>query len=772
MFENRSEIWVSFVSDGSNTDWGWKLTASPLASPAARDKLASDLTLRVIPTNTGGGTSSGNFSLDMMNMASESIPTVSLGLKSFEIGGNVKRPSLGLALSLFELVMECGAVAQAESVFRGAEGSRLLKYFVRCAGVVGEMHPALTKTYLDIVTRIILLFHGFGVAWKRDQGPTASSVVSVTDLSTCNHTIQSLTQHVLQLAHASSKARKAGSAGRVAAPSPLFQAVAQAAVVAASCRGKILSPTSHSEAESYATDKGEHRRTTEAPASPTSSDDVSVTSTADEDLSGVLGCRSNVWRDSGHGTEGAEAHLSSPAAKLLLGPQVQTCYGGRGVRRQLIPADDERVLPIAWGPVFPIITFPIDRNGHNDVPPTTEASASAVGEATTSTVSSAGELTMHSANSTVTGESIQQTVLVDEKKSYSHTIYVKINKIGDVDIGALAIGAALLPLTPADAAGVGSDDAASNTITESTASVDPCLEGVIGSFPHSIGWQLSPIVTAPSSPTTARASGETSAAVTQSSLLSHGATFCWFDEDSQHSRHPPARAPLVPLTERGSMARRLSKSASFIHYFTKSPPPSSSGPPAQVKEQVNLGGDLPSAAPVKSCRTTAFSEGDIIGITLSVPSILTTTSSSSTSTLSSSSGPAGGGQCHGDFSIEFSRNGIQVSAFTGYSNHDLLFSLDPGCSAYESAAGEYNDVYVKKSFSGATHEVSSIGAASTGEFALAVAVTLPPGAEAVFVGPNELPSSLRKVRSPRQCHSSLFLSFILFLGQHGMGSSR
>lgn len=227
IFEDRHDFWLSFITDGSNTDWGWRLTVSPLLPPGVQDKSLSDLTVRPIPMSTATDKVDSGARLNLQTY----LATPSSGIALVEFGEGLTRPSLGVALALFDLLLD--AAVTPEFLFETDTGCAILTNLSQCAGAIGDSQPWLARTFFDIVTRITLLYrHYRKMQGVEDSFNLASSSTEVRE------TMMLMSKHVLMLAYIAATSRRltssstSGKSSNVN-PSPLFQSICQAAVSSA-----------------------------------------------------------------------------------------------------------------------------------------------------------------------------------------------------------------------------------------------------------------------------------------------------------------------------------------------------------------------------------------------------------------------------------------------------------------------------------------------------------------------------------------------------------
>lgn len=226
IFEDRHDCWISFITDGSNTDWGWRLTVSPLAPAGVQDKSLSDLTVRPIPT-AADKVEPGSRVLSLETY----LASPSSGIALVEFGEGLTRPSLSVALALFDLLLD--AAVTAEFLFETDTGCAILTNLSQCAGAIGDSQPWLARTFFDIVTRITLLYRHYRKSQGSDESYNfLSSPPEVRD------TMMVMSKHVLMLAYIAATSRRtvatgSNSKGSSTNPSPLFQSICQAAVSSA-----------------------------------------------------------------------------------------------------------------------------------------------------------------------------------------------------------------------------------------------------------------------------------------------------------------------------------------------------------------------------------------------------------------------------------------------------------------------------------------------------------------------------------------------------------
>lgn len=217
IFEDRSDCWVSFITDGSNTDWGWRLTASPLIPSPGLDKSQSDLRIRHLNA-----------------LSTEEAGTLTLGTVSVQIGDNLTKPSLGLSLALLDTLLDSSLTPQF--LFGSQIGCNLLIHLSRCTGTVGESSPWLARIFFDVVTRITLLYRRFRHL-PNDSDEIDSPQALFSKTCGIRETMVAMSKHVLTLVNSLTTSRRnaiaAASASKNPSPSVLYQAACQAAVTSA-----------------------------------------------------------------------------------------------------------------------------------------------------------------------------------------------------------------------------------------------------------------------------------------------------------------------------------------------------------------------------------------------------------------------------------------------------------------------------------------------------------------------------------------------------------
>eukprot|EP01041_Mallomonas_annulata_P002438 gene2438-4728_t len=227
LLEGRNECWVNFISDGSNSDWGFKMTASAIVKSTAGHEDDDN--------GRSGSSSHRNISSD------EKIEKFS-------------NPSLNLALAVFQLILEFRG-RQFPQLLSSAAGAELLGGLARCTSLLGTAHPTVTRAFVDAVTMTMhyVYLSRFGYAMSAPVTTTSSFVrrkitsdigndINNDDETCSDSDIPAISRLILiQLARrviamatqATSHVKlKGNSKDKDTLLSELFQAIVQAAVVA------------------------------------------------------------------------------------------------------------------------------------------------------------------------------------------------------------------------------------------------------------------------------------------------------------------------------------------------------------------------------------------------------------------------------------------------------------------------------------------------------------------------------------------------------------
>ena len=204
LIEGRSECWVHFVSDGSNNDWGFKLTASAITK--------YDLELQ-------------NYKLMQSHASFDSRPD------------RFSFPSLSFGLAVLDLTLDFSR-ENFSRILSSNTGASLYGGLSNCVGILGTAHPAVTGIFIKVVSKLMhfITCTRYGVSsnspdWSVGAAATTHRSLSAWSGANTRLFLIELARRVKAMAAKALAIRKMKGLQKEQC-SPLLQAVLQAAVLA------------------------------------------------------------------------------------------------------------------------------------------------------------------------------------------------------------------------------------------------------------------------------------------------------------------------------------------------------------------------------------------------------------------------------------------------------------------------------------------------------------------------------------------------------------
>ena len=304
------------VTDGTNVDWGWRLTAYPLVYCDGQDAESA---------------SSGdvNFCVRRDFGAKKESADISLSLSSDQLLFNASDtpPSLALGVAILDAVLGgagSGAIRHLPGyLFASAQGCTLLDALLRCVEHVNQEHALTAKTFFDVVIFVLGSYQAHCDAEAGRERERERSDVDARIRLRVRALLSRLAARVVALAEPAVAACSAqGRAVRF--PSPFMQALSQATIVC-------------------------HHSGLGAACAATDNDKAVL-----KDRGLVEGKTAAEVKRTGMGA----VEVPRSPESLCYGPQLALTHGGFGVR-----FSDAEPLPaghcaIAWGPTFSDVSFP------------------------------------------------------------------------------------------------------------------------------------------------------------------------------------------------------------------------------------------------------------------------------------------------------------------------------------------------------------------------------------------------------------------------------
>ena len=211
------KIWISFISDGSNTDWGWKVSVHGLFGD---DNYCNNDDFVISKAVAG--------TVNTLRDDNTASP-IDIYSQSYYVRESSIKPYLSLSLNIMDILLLNNFAIEYSVLYSSAEGINLLRNLIASVGIMTNTHPTVLLLFFNICSKLFIMYthhyHQNGNTYRENLLP----LISV--LADCIISAGTAAQSAYK-STASNNTHKLTPKSLIS--SPLMQSLAQAVVMASS----------------------------------------------------------------------------------------------------------------------------------------------------------------------------------------------------------------------------------------------------------------------------------------------------------------------------------------------------------------------------------------------------------------------------------------------------------------------------------------------------------------------------------------------------------